>query len=174
MSRSMTAAAIAACLIAVGCGRQEENGPRVGNGPSIQVRTCTDPTADDCQPCSQAGADGLSFRDPQGNSARRVRVSYREGPIVQWRFLQLDGRTPYRAVLAYDPDDTKSPNPEYPFADVYGAFDGTGDGPTFTVSAPQAPAEQEKVWPYSVHLYDTTQSPERLVACADPEIIIDP
>ena len=171
--------AVATLLVAVGLSLPQRAAGQVSPPARIQVQTCSG--GEGCQPCSQAGIAGLSFRTPGNAPATRQRVSCgttggprcQDQARVEWMFQGLSAGEYYFVRLAYDPDTAKYPSPTYPFADVYGEIADNAQGPTFTVLSP-APAEDEKVWPYSVHLYGTTGGGMDLVACADPEIVIDP
>jgi hypothetical protein len=147
---------------------------------TIQVGLCQG-SEDDCQPCSVGSVEGLSFRTPGGGSATRQTVQCSKGSAprcqdqarIGWRF-NLPPNRYYRVEFAYDPDTAKyTEDPNRPFADVYGATTLNVEGPSFTVLS-QAPSEAGRTWPYSVHVYDTSDGEETLLACADPEILIDP
>lgn len=181
MSRGTTAVAIAGLVLAGGLSLASESGAQATPTP-ILVRPCS--AGDDCQPCAEPEVQGLRFQTPGEQAADRqhVRCSKAsgaprcsEGARIEWRFLQLRSGETYRVVVAYDPNTNKYPvpTPPYVFEDVYGTVSGNGSGPTFPVVSPP-PTNGQRVWPYSVEVFRTTGGADQLVACADPEIIIDP
>ncbi|HUP25782.1 MAG TPA: hypothetical protein VNB06_22935, partial [Thermoanaerobaculia bacterium] len=150
---------------------------RTADARAIPVTMCTQGNPG-CHACRDA-AQGLEVA-AQVTVECRVAHSgqcFDDGAKVQWVFAGLDANKRYTAVVAHESGKaTGTPTPD---AYCPSGCRGSGPGDKLEVSSKRPKLRGMSgtditYWSYGIKLYDGNPEDGTLIACADPEIIVDP
>lgn len=153
---------------------------RTGNPMAIRVEPC-DPESTECLPCDSPNTDGLRVEPRVGRvrcGAAHSGHCFDERAKVVWSFAGLDATKKYRAVVSYDAGKASGTET----ADAYcaaGECEDTGPGDKLKVRSKRPKLRgidnaTVTYWSYRIDLFEIVDGNETLIACADPEIIVDP
>jgi hypothetical protein len=156
----------------------------------LDVQPCN--AGSDCIACNEAGKQGLKVQDKTTVHCKGAAGKFcaHGGAQIRWDFKGggIQPKSEYRATVRYSSTTTKLTAGKTAYQKAYcrdasgdPAFcEGSGLGKNLAVFsglpelAGSAGALETTYWPHRLDLYEVTESGETLIACADPEIIVDP